>query len=69
MKREERNHLVATAYDLASFPRPLALPRLVRTGMLTTLWEKSISIGAKAVSHAKAVTRLLASEARALRGC
>src|SRR5512135_877586 len=55
--------LFALAYNLANFLRHLALPRSVRTWTLTTLREKLIKIGAKVVSHAKAVTFQLAEVA------
>jgi len=45
------------------FLRQLALPRPVRTWMLTTLRGKLVKIGAKAVRHAKAVTFQLAEVA------
>src|SRR5512146_584563 len=58
-----RLQLFALAYNLASFLRQLALPRPVRTWTLTTLRERLIKIGAKVVSHAKAVTFQLAEVA------
>jgi hypothetical protein len=58
-----RLQLFALAYNLANFLRQLALPRSVRTWTLTTLREKLIKIGAKVVSHAKAVTFQLAEVA------
>src|SRR4029077_664943 len=51
-----RLQLFALASNLANFLRQLALPRPVQTWTLTTLQEKLIKIGAKVVSHAKAVT-------------
>ena len=58
-----RLQLFALAYNLANFLRQLALPRPARTWTLTTLPEKLIKIGAKVVSHAKAVTFQLAEVA------
>jgi hypothetical protein len=58
-----RLQLFALAYNLGNFLRQLALPRPVRTWTLTTLREKLIQIGAKVVSHAKAVTFQLAEVA------
>jgi Transposase DDE domain group 1 len=58
-----RLQLFALAYNLGNFLRQLALPRPVRTWTLTTLREKLIKIGAKVVSHAKAVTFQLAEVA------
>ncbi len=58
-----RLQLFALAYNLANFLRQLAPPRPVRTWTLTTLREKLIKIGAKIVSHAKAVTFQLAEVA------
>ena len=55
--------MFALAYNLANFPRQLALPRPVRTWTLTTLREKRIKIGGKVVHHAKAVTFQLAEVA------
>jgi len=58
-----RLQLFALAYNLGNFLRQLALPRPVRTWTLTTLREKLIKIGARVVSHAKAVTFQLAEMA------
>jgi hypothetical protein len=58
-----RLQLFALAYNLGNFLRQLALPRPVRTWTLTTLREKLIKIGAKVVSHTKAVTFQLAEVA------
>ena len=60
---QARLQLFALAYNLANFLRQLALPRPVRTWTLTTLREKLIKIGAKAVHHARAVTFQLAEVA------
>jgi hypothetical protein len=51
-----RLQLFTLAYNLGNFLRQLALPRMVKHWSLTTLREKLIKIGAKVVSHAKAVT-------------
>jgi hypothetical protein len=58
-----RLQLFALAYNLGNFLRQLALPRSVGTWSLTTLREKQIKIGAKVVSHAKAVMFQLAEVA------
>ena len=55
--------MFALANNLANFLRELALPRSVQTWSLTTLREKLIKIGAKVVSHAKAVTFQMAEVA------
>jgi hypothetical protein len=60
---QARLQLFALAYNLGNFLRQLALPRPVRTWTLTTLQEKLIKIGAKAVHHARAVTFQLAEVA------
>ena len=46
-----RLQLFALAYNLGNFLRRLALPRSVKHWSLTTLREKLIKIGAKAVAH------------------
>jgi hypothetical protein len=53
---QTRLQLFALAYNLGNFLRQLALPRAVKHWSLTTLREKLIKIGAKVVSHSKAVT-------------
>jgi hypothetical protein len=58
-----RLQLFALADDLGNFLRQLALPREVKHWSLTTLREKLIKIGAKVVTHAKAVTFQLAEVA------
>jgi hypothetical protein len=58
-----RLQLFALAYNLGNFLRQLALPREVKHWSLTTLREKLIKIGAKVVSHARAVTFQLAEVA------
>ena len=50
-----RLQLFALAYNLGNFLRRLALPRSVAHWSLTTLREKLIKIGAKAVAHARYV--------------
>ncbi len=45
--------ILGLAYNLGNFLRRLALPRSVRHWSLTTLREKLIKIGAKAVTHSK----------------
>jgi hypothetical protein len=55
-----RLQLFALAYNLGNFLRQLALPREVKHGSLTTRREELIKIGAKVVSHAKAITFQLA---------
>jgi hypothetical protein len=62
-ENQARLQVFALAYNLANILRQLALPRPVRTWTLTTLREKLIKIGAKVVSHAKAVTFQLAEVA------
>jgi len=46
-----RLHLRPMAYNLANFMRTLALPKGIEHWSLTTLREKLVKIGAKAVSH------------------
>jgi hypothetical protein len=58
-----RLQLFALAYNLANFPRQLALPRPMRTWTLTMLRERLIKIGAKVVSRSKAVTFQMAEVA------
>lgn len=48
-----RLQLHALAYDLANFMRTLALPEQVESWSLTTIREKLVKIGAKAVRHAR----------------
>ncbi len=55
--------LFALAYNLANLLRQLALSRSVQSWSLTTLREKLITIGAKVVHHARAVTFQLAEVA------
>ena len=50
-----RLQLFALAYNLGNFLRRLALPKSVKHWSLTTLREKFIKIGAKAVTHARYV--------------
>ena len=58
-----RLQLFALAYNLGNFLRRLALPKPIRHWSLTTLREKLIKIGAKAIRHAKYVTFQLAEVA------
>ena len=48
-----RLQLHALAYNMANFLRTLALPDEAERWSLTTLREKVVKIGAKAVSHAR----------------
>ncbi len=52
-----------TAYNLGNFQRTLALPEAVEHWSLTTLRNKLIKIGAKAVRHSRYVTFQLAEVA------
>ena len=58
-----RLQLFALAYNLGNFLRRLALPRGVKHWTLTTLRDKLIKIGCKAVRHARYVTLQLAEVA------
>jgi hypothetical protein len=58
-----RLQLFALAYNLGNFLRRLELPRSVAHWSLTTLREKLIKIGAKAVAHARYVTWQMAEVA------
>ena len=58
-----RLQLFALAYNLGNFLRQLALPREVKHWSLTTLRERLIKIGAKVVSHSRALTFQLAEVA------
>jgi hypothetical protein len=58
-----RLQLFALAYNLANFLRQLVLPQSIRSWNLTTLREKLVKIGAKAVAHAKYVVFQLAEVA------
>ncbi len=51
------------AENLGNFMRPLALPKEVEHGSLTTLREKLVKIGAKVVKHGRYVTFQLAEVA------
>jgi hypothetical protein len=51
------------AYNLANSLRQLVLPRSIRRWTLTTLREKLVKVGAKAVSHAKYIVFQLAEVA------
>lgn len=50
---ETRLQLFDLAYNLANFLRQLVLPKPIQGWTLTTLREKLVKIGAKAVSHAR----------------
>jgi hypothetical protein len=58
-----RLQLFALAYNLGNFLRRLALPVGVKHWSLTTLREKLIKIGAKAVLHARSVVFQIAETA------
>ena len=58
-----RLQLFALAYNLGNFLRQLSLASKVKRWSLTTLREKLIKIGAKVVSHSKALTFQLAEVA------
>jgi hypothetical protein len=58
-----RLQLFALAYNLADFLRQLVLTRPIRRWTLTTLREKLIENGAKAIAHAKYITFQLAEVA------
>src|SRR3974377_970845 len=51
-----RLQLHALAYNLGNFMRTLAMPKTAEPWSLTSLREKLIKIGAKAVSHGRYVT-------------
>ena len=53
----------ALAYNLGNFLRRLGLPRKIKHWTLTTLREKLIKIGAKAIRHAPSLTFQLAAVA------
>jgi hypothetical protein len=55
--------LDALRHNLANVLRQLALPRSIRSWVLTTLREKLVKIGAKVVTHAKYVVFQLAEVA------
>jgi hypothetical protein len=58
-----RLQLHALAYNLANFPRTLALPQEVEHYSLTTLREKLIKTGARIVRHGRYVVFQLAEVA------
>jgi len=58
-----RLHLFALAYNLANVLLQVVLPKPVRHWSLTTLREKLVKIGAKAVRHSKSVIFQLAEVA------
>jgi hypothetical protein len=55
--------LFASAYNLANFPRQLALPKSIPQWSLTTLREKLAKIGAKVTRHSKYATFQMAEVA------
>jgi hypothetical protein len=58
-----RLQLHALAYNLANFPRTLALPEEIEHWSLTTLREKLVKIGARIVRHGRYVVFQLAEVA------
>ena len=58
-----RLQLFAPAYNLGNFLRRLVLPRRMEHWTMTTLREKLIRIGAKAVHHARYVVFQMAEGA------
>jgi len=58
-----RLQLFALAHNLGTFLRRLALPQSVKHWSLTTLREKLVKIGAKAVAHTRYVTFQMAEVA------
>ena len=60
---EVRLQLHALAYNLANFLRTLALPASIAGWSLTSLRDRMIKIGAKAVRHARSITLQLAEVA------
>ena len=58
-----RLQLHALAYNLGNFMRTLAMPKAVEPWSLTSLREKLVKIGAKAVSHGRYVTFQMAEVA------
>lgn len=57
---EVRLQLHALAYNLANFLRTLVLPNSIADGSLTSLRDRMIKIGAKAIRHARSITLQLA---------
>ncbi|MCP5000665.1 MAG: transposase, partial [Hyphomicrobiales bacterium] len=60
---EVRLQLHALAYNLANFLRTLVLPRTIADWSLTSLRDRMIKIGAKAVRHARSISLQLAEVA------
>jgi len=60
---EVRLQLHALAYNLSNFLRPLVLPNSIADWSLTSLRERLIKIGAKAVRHARSIILQLAEVA------
>ncbi len=60
---EVRLQLHALAYNLANFLRTLVLPAAIADWSLTSLRDRMIKIGAKAVRHARSITLQLAEVA------
>ena len=58
-----RLQLFALAYNLANFVRRLGLPTSVKQWSLTTMRDKLVKIGAKAVEHSRYVIFQLAEVA------
>ena len=58
-----RLQLHALAYNLGNFMRTLAMPKAAEPWSLTSLREKLIKIGAKAISHGRYVTFQMAEVA------
>lgn len=57
---EVRLQLHALAYNLANFLRTLVLPNSIADWSLTSLRDRMIKIGAKAIRHARSITLQLA---------
>lgn len=60
---EVRLQLHALAYNLANFLRTLVLPNSIADWSLTSLRDRMIKIGAKAICHARSITLQLAEVA------
>ena len=60
---EVRLQLHALAYNLANFLRTLVLPAAIADWSLTSLRERMIKIGTKAISHARSIILQLADVA------
>lgn len=58
-----RLQLHALAYNLANFVRTLVLPNSISDWSLTSLRERLIKIGAKAIRHARSIILQLAEVA------